>query len=181
MGKAAVTVSPDVVIERHPFELRVLTQIPKALTSRLPLPELLHQAMDRLNASLGPADVKIIYLRDGSSGVLRASASFGCDADALREVVLEAGESIPGEGFAEGHAQLYSSVNAVTNAMVDLRLCPLPASEGRGGSGAPAAHRHRPRRRLHADLARGAAAAGLIPGADRTTGIAGSLMGVAAQ
>jgi len=116
-----VTATSDIVLERHPFELRVLTQIAKTLTSRLPLADLLNQAMDRLNASLGPADVGIVYLWDESSGVFRASASFGCDADALGEVALEAGESIAGKIFAEGHPRLYSSVNAVAEAMADLR------------------------------------------------------------
>lgn len=116
-----MTATPDIVLQRHPFELRVLTQIAKTLTSRLPLTDLLNQAMDRLNASLGPADVGIIYLWDGSSSIFRPSASFGCDADALSEVVLEAGESIAGRIFAEGHPRLYSSLNTVAEAMADLR------------------------------------------------------------
>jgi signal transduction histidine kinase len=121
VGKAAVTATPEIVLERHPFELRVLTQIAKTLTSRLPLADLLHLAMERLNASLGPADVGILYLWDESSGVFRASASFGCEAAALGEVALEAGESIAGKVFAEGHARLYSSPDVVAEAMADLR------------------------------------------------------------
>lgn len=115
-----MTVHPDIVRERHPFELRVLTQIAKTLTSRLPLADVLTLVMDRLNASLGPADVGIVYLWDDSSGVFRASASFGCDAEALGEVTLEASESIAGKVFAEGQPRLYPTPHAVAEGMDDL-------------------------------------------------------------
>jgi signal transduction histidine kinase len=115
-----VTANPDVVLERHPFELRVLTQIAKTLTSRLPLDDLLDQAMERLNASLSPADVGILYLWDESLGVFRAAASFGCDTEALGEVALEAGESITGKVFAEGQPRLYPTADIIAAAMANL-------------------------------------------------------------
>jgi hypothetical protein len=42
----------------------------------------LSRAMERLNASLSPADVGILYLWDDRS-TFHATLSFGCDADAL--------------------------------------------------------------------------------------------------
>jgi len=116
-----VTAHPDIVLERHPFELRVLTQIAKTLTSRLPLPDLLDQAMERLNASLGPADVGILYLWDQPSGIFRAAASFGCDAEALGDMALNAGESISGRVFIEGQPRLYPTAATVAAAMSDLQ------------------------------------------------------------
>jgi len=115
-----VTAHPDTVLERHPFELRILTQVAKTLTSRQPLADVLNQAMERLYASLGPADVEILYLWDESSSVFRAAASFGCDAEALSEVALEAGESITGKVFIEGQPRLYPNAETIAAAMSDL-------------------------------------------------------------
>ena len=112
-----MTATPEVVLERHPFELRVLTQIAKTLTSRLPLPDLLNQAMDRLNASLGPADVGIIYLWDGSSGVFcPRHPSAAMQRPWVRSRWRPA--SHRRQGLLRGRPRLYSSESTVAEAMV---------------------------------------------------------------
>ncbi len=107
-------------LERHPFELHVLNDVAKALTARLPLTEMLSRAMDRLNASLGPADVGILYLWDDREGCFRAAASFGCDHAALSDVRLRPGESVAGKVFLEGRPRLFATAESITTAMDDV-------------------------------------------------------------
>jgi transcriptional regulator with GAF, ATPase, and Fis domain len=115
-----VTTAPDITLERHPFELRVLTEVAKTLTARLPLADVLSRAMERLNASLSPADVGILYLWDDRAELFHAAASFGCDADALSEIGLHRGESVTGRVFAEGQPRLYTTAESIAAAMGNL-------------------------------------------------------------
>ncbi len=112
--------APDVTLERHPFELRVLTEVAKTLTARLPLADVLSRAMERLNASLSPADVGILYLWDERSELFRAAASFGCDPEPLSEIALQRGESVTGKVFAEGQPRLYTTAESIAVAMGNL-------------------------------------------------------------
>jgi K+-sensing histidine kinase KdpD len=102
-------------------ELRALTEVAKAVTSPLELPQLLNDVMGTIISVLDQADAGAIMLWDQPSGLFRAEAAFGYDFGALREVGLRAGESITGKVFDEGKARLLGTAGEVAEAMADMR------------------------------------------------------------
>jgi len=60
-------------------------------------------------------------LFDPSSGLFRAVASFGFDAEKLKQIALREGESITGKVFANAKAALLSDPDQVAQAMADMR------------------------------------------------------------
>ena len=104
-----MTMPDNPAIERHPFEIRVLTDVAKTLTAPLHLPDLLGAAMDRLNASLGPADIGAILLWDETAGELRVEASFGLEPEAIGQLRLGPSESIAGRVFSDDRGLLLAT------------------------------------------------------------------------
>jgi K+-sensing histidine kinase KdpD len=101
-------------------ELHALKAIAKAITSPLELPELLDLAMKTINSVLEQADVGAIMLWNQPSGLFRPEAAFGYDLGILREIGLQAGESITGKVFDESQAHLFATAEIV-EAMVNMR------------------------------------------------------------
>jgi K+-sensing histidine kinase KdpD len=60
-------------------------------------------------------------LWDQSSGLFRSEAAFGYDLGILREMGLQAGESITGKVFDQGQACLFGTPEAVADAMSNMR------------------------------------------------------------
>ena len=106
---------------RFAGELRALTEVAKAVTSPLELPELLDGVMETIISVLDQANAGAIMLWDQSSGLFRAEAAFGYELHTLKEIGLRAGESITGKVFDEGRARLLGSAGEVAEAMADLR------------------------------------------------------------
>jgi K+-sensing histidine kinase KdpD len=108
-------------VERLKDELHALTEVAKTLTSPLELPGLLGVILDRIVEVLQPAQIGAIMLWDQAAGVFRPQAAFGYDLTALRQIGLQAGESVTGKVFDGGEALLLGSPEAVTQAMQDMR------------------------------------------------------------
>ena len=102
-------------------ELHALKAIAKAITSPLDLPELLDLVMKTINNVLEQADMGAIMLWDQPSGLFRPEAAFGYDLGTLREIGLQAGESITGKVFDEGQAHLLTTSKEVVEAMANMR------------------------------------------------------------
>ena len=80
-------------------ELRVLSEIAKALASHLELSELLQAVMDRIHRSIEPVDYGLLILWDPTEGSFRPRAARGTvfkDAQALEALSLQPNESIAG-------------------------------------------------------------------------------------
>jgi K+-sensing histidine kinase KdpD len=108
-------------VERLNNELHALTEVAKTLTSPLELPGLLGVILDRIVEVLEPAQIGAIMLWDQAAGVFRPQAAFGYDLNALRQIGLQAGESVTGKVFDGGEALLLGSPHAVSRAMQDMR------------------------------------------------------------
>lgn len=102
-------------------ELHALKAIAKAITSPLELPELLDLVMRTINSVLEQADVGAIMLWEQPSGLFRPEAAFGYDLGTLREIGLQAGESITGKVFDEGQAHLFATPREIVKAMANMR------------------------------------------------------------
>lgn len=102
-------------------QLHALTEIAKAITSPLDLPELLGAVMEIIISVLDQADAGAILLWDQTSGLLRAEAAFGYDLAILREMGLQSKELITGKVFDEGQARLFSASQEVAEAMANMR------------------------------------------------------------
>jgi hypothetical protein len=89
-------------------ELHALKAIAKAITSPLELPELLDLVMKTIISVLEQAEVGAIMLWDQPSGLFRPEAAFGYDLGILREIGLQASESITGKVFDDGQAHLFA-------------------------------------------------------------------------
>ncbi len=107
--------------ERLSKEYLALTEISKTLTSPLELSELLDAVMKKVVGAVEQADVGSIMLWDQSAGLFRAEAAFGYDLRTLREIGLQAGESITGKVFEGGQACLFSTQKKVAKAMANMR------------------------------------------------------------
>jgi len=60
-------------------------------------------------------------LWDQPSGLFRPEAAFGYDLGILREIGLQAGESITGKAFDEGQAHLFATPKEIVEAMANMR------------------------------------------------------------
>lgn len=108
-------------LERRTRELHAITQVAKTLTTPLELPALLGAAMKELTSVLEPAEIGAIMLWDEATRQFHAGAAFGYDLKILREVGLQAGESMTGKTYTEGIVRLFATPDEVAAAMADLR------------------------------------------------------------
>jgi len=90
-------------------ELALLSEVGKALSSTLELPELL-QLVVRLPASVITARGAILRLLDPATGELPIAASFGLEEGAVQEATLRLGEGIAGVVAQEGTPLLIPDV-----------------------------------------------------------------------
>jgi K+-sensing histidine kinase KdpD len=102
-------------------ELHALTEIAKAITFPLELPELLETVMKTIVGVLEQADIGAIMLWDQSTGLFRPAATVGYDLDVLKEISLRAGESITGKVYDENKARLLGTHTEVKHAMANMR------------------------------------------------------------
>lgn len=102
-------------------QLYALTEVSKTLALPLELSDLLAAVMLKIAGVLDHADVGIVMLWDHSAGLFRAAASFGMDAQALKDFGLRAGESITGKVYDQGQALLLNAPSEVAKAMGDMR------------------------------------------------------------
>lgn len=102
-------------------ELHALTETAKTINSPLELPELLDAVMKTIIEVLEQSDVGAIMLWDQSCRLFRPAAAVGYDLEVLKEIGLQAGESITGKVFEEGQACLLSTPAEVLGAMADMR------------------------------------------------------------
>jgi K+-sensing histidine kinase KdpD len=102
-------------------ELHALKAIAKAITSPLELPELLDLVMKTIISVLEQAEVGAIMLWDQPSGLFRPEAAFGYDLGILREIGLQAGESITGKVFDKGQVHLFATPKEIVEAMANMR------------------------------------------------------------
>jgi K+-sensing histidine kinase KdpD len=109
-------------VERLSGELYALTEIAKALTLPLELPELLDAVMRKIVGVIEPAEVGAVMLWDQPAGLFRAAAAFGYDLEILKELGLRAGESVTGKVFDEGKEILLNTPEQVVRAMADMRF-----------------------------------------------------------
>ncbi len=107
--------------ERLARELNALTEVAKTLARALELPELLHAALQTIITVLEPAQVGTVMLWDRASGLFRSTASIGFDEEALKQLGLQAGESITGKVYDDGRAVLLCTPEDVNQAMADMR------------------------------------------------------------
>ncbi len=108
-------------IERLTLELHALAEVSKTITTQLELPNLLEAIMDKIIGVLEPAEIGAVMLWDQSAGLFRPAAAFGYDLEILKEIGLQAGESVTGKVFDEGKACLWSTPTQVAQAMEDMR------------------------------------------------------------
>jgi K+-sensing histidine kinase KdpD len=116
-----VTSPPPLGQNRQGRELEALTEVAKTLTAPLELPALLDAVMRKLTNVLEPAEMGALMLWDEVAGQFRAQAAFGFDLVALRQIELEAGESITGKVYETGQAWLMSTPAEVAQAMANLQ------------------------------------------------------------
>lgn len=114
-------VTEDSRIERLKGELNALTEIAKALTLPLELPELLDAVLKKIVGVIEPAGLGAVLLWDQSAGLFRPLAAFGYDLEILNSIGLRAGESITGKVYDEGVGRLFHSPTQVAEAMADMR------------------------------------------------------------
>ncbi len=83
-------------------------------------------------------------LWDRASGLFRSTASIGFDEEALKQLTLQAGESITGKVYDDGRAVLLCTPEDVNQAMADMRPANrqvFPGLQGRihanSGAGSP--------------------------------------------
>ncbi len=107
--------------ERLARELHALTEVAKTLARALELPELLHAALQTIISVLEPAQVGTVMLWDRASGLFRSAAAIGFDEEALKELGLQAGESITGKVYDESRALLLCREEDIHQAMADMR------------------------------------------------------------
>ena len=107
-------------IERLNRELHALTEVSKTLTKPLNLTDLLDAIMAKLIGVLEPAEVGAVMLWESSSGRFRPGAAFGYDLEILKEIALQAGESVTGKVYEQSEALLWSSPEEVAHAMQDM-------------------------------------------------------------
>jgi K+-sensing histidine kinase KdpD len=114
-------VRTDLESTRLAKELHALTETAKAINSPLELQELLDVVMKTIVGVLEQSDVGAIMLWDPPSGLFRPVAAVGYDLEVLKEIGLQAGESITGKVFEEGQACLLGTPDKVLGAMADMR------------------------------------------------------------
>jgi K+-sensing histidine kinase KdpD len=105
-------------------KLAVLTEVARALASRLELPELLQAVTERITRSLEPAGLAAVFLWDPAAGLLRPQAisSPGLHgAQALYDLTLQEGESVAGRVFADGRTRLLNGPDEVLAERSGLR------------------------------------------------------------
>src|SRR5512145_108353 len=102
-------------------QLIALIEVSKTLTLPLDLPELLEQALRKIMAVIGPADIGAVMLWDQSSGLFRPVAACGVDLQGFKQIGLRSGESITGKVFDQGKGWLVNGSAAVAEAMADMR------------------------------------------------------------
>jgi K+-sensing histidine kinase KdpD len=107
--------------ERLPRQLFALTEIAKALTSPLELPELLIAVMEKIIGVIEPAQVGTVMLWNQAEGLFHPAAAFGYEPKALQDMGLCAGESITGKVFNQGVGRLLRTPKQVAEAMSDMR------------------------------------------------------------
>ena len=114
-------VRTDIESVRLIKELHALTETAKTINSPLELPDLLEAVMNTIIEVLEQSDVGAIMLWDQTCGLFRPAAAVGYDLEVLKEIGLQAGESITGKVFEEGQACLLSTPDEVLGAMADMR------------------------------------------------------------
>ncbi len=105
-------------------ELYILTEVAKALTTPLTLPQLLGAVMERIAEVLDPAEFGVILLWNPSAGLLCPQAVCGSgfpNLQALRQLSLQEGESVTGQVYTRGEAVVLNNSAALVEAMVNLR------------------------------------------------------------
>lgn len=115
------TVSDSHEVERLTRELHALTEVAKTITKPLSLSKLLDAIMTKLIGVLKPAEVGAVMLWDQSAGLFRPAAAFGYDLEILKEIGLQAGESVTGKVFDEGDVCLWDTPVEVAQVMENMR------------------------------------------------------------
>jgi K+-sensing histidine kinase KdpD len=116
-----MTSKNNLLSKRLTSELEALTEVAKALSSPVELPELLDAVMKTIISVLEQADNGAIMLWEQASGLFRPATSFGYELETLKAMGLRAGESITGKVYDEGQACLFSTIEEVARAMADMR------------------------------------------------------------
>jgi K+-sensing histidine kinase KdpD len=109
------------LVDRLASQLFALTEVSKALSLPLELPELMDLALEKISRVLPPAEVGLVMLFDSSSGLFRPIAGFGFDMERMKQIALRQGESVTGKVFESGRAGLLNTPELVRLAMADMR------------------------------------------------------------
>lgn len=105
-------------------ELYILTEVAKALTTPLTLPQLLGAVMERIAEVLDPAEFGVILLWDPSAGLLRPQAVCGSgfpNLPLLRQLHLQEDESVIGQVYTRGEAVVLNNSTVLVETMGNLQ------------------------------------------------------------
>jgi signal transduction histidine kinase len=109
-------------IERQAIEYQALSEVVALLKYRKPLSETLELSLGIIVQVIPQADFGVVMLWDQSSGLFRPWASYGCDAEIIRKIGLQAGESITGRVHDDQESLLLDTPDKVAQAMANMRL-----------------------------------------------------------
>ena len=107
----------------HPHaDQRLLTifEIAKVLVTQQDVDSMLPKVLARLIQTLEVADAGILFVYDADEDRLKVKAAYGYELSQLKELRLAPGESISGQVFQDGRAQLYPTPEACARAMASL-------------------------------------------------------------
>jgi K+-sensing histidine kinase KdpD len=111
-------------------ELRVLTEVVKALMTPLALPVLLETVMEKIDAMLESTDFGIVFIWDPADLLFRPQVALGKgfkDRQALNAIVLKEGESITGKVHQDGKPVFLSTQEELSQMQSDMQ----PANRAR--------------------------------------------------
>jgi signal transduction histidine kinase len=98
----------------------IIIEIAKVLVTEQHPQSMLPQLMSRLITALEVADAGLLLLYDAGENRLKVGAAHGYDATALARLRLAPGESMSGQVFESGQAELYTTPEAAIQAMASL-------------------------------------------------------------
>lgn len=100
--------------------LVTIFEIAKVLVTQQDVDAMLPEVLARLIQTLEVADAGILFVYDADEDRLKVKAAHGYDLDKLKELRLAPGESMSGQVFQDGRAQLYPTPEACAQAMASL-------------------------------------------------------------
>ena len=102
-------------------KLLAILEIARAIAAQPSLEAVLAACLRSLVETLDAADAGVLLIYDPAGDLLRPRAAQGYDMAILERLRLTPGESMSGKAFQSGEAQLYSTPEAVAEAMADLK------------------------------------------------------------